>query len=191
MLKDEWEVNLNPCGVKLPKEDSWKREVLEFLYENINEWVSKESIIEGIGYNGTDLQAPRHLASDGWYIKQDYKVSYKLVSVTKILPNWIPKKRTTNIPVADWESLKTYFKNKCASCGSDEGQPHIHTGQIVKLEKGHKDPDLDLTLENTIPQCNYCNKRHKDIFKFDNYGIPIMVKIEGVWVDIPNYNRTK
>ena len=29
------------------------------------------------------------------------------------------------------------------------------------------------------------------VVKFDNYGIPIMVKIEGVWVDIPNYNRTK
>ena len=66
-LYNEWVKYLKPKGVKLPKEDTWGRKSLEFMYVNLNAWVSKEIIIEGIGYTGPDLQAPRHFSASGWY----------------------------------------------------------------------------------------------------------------------------
>ena len=50
ILYNEWVKYLKPKGVKLPKEDTWGRKSLEFMYVNLNAWVSKEIIIEGIGY---------------------------------------------------------------------------------------------------------------------------------------------
>ena len=191
MLKDNWKTYLEPIGVKLPKENTWQRKTLEFLYENINEWVTKKAIMEGIGYTGTDLQAPRHLSAFGWYIKQDLKGKYKFVTTEKVYPKWIPDKRTTNIVAGDWDEIKKFYNYKCATCGSKEGELHNHINKITKIEKGHKDPELDLTIENTIPQCKYCNGRFKDNFKFDNYGLPVMFKIENVWTPVPNYNRKK
>ena len=190
-LYNEWVKYLKPKGVKLPKEDTWGRKSLEFMYVNLNAWVSKEIIIEGIGYTGPDLQAPRHFSASGWYVEQDYKGNYKLVCVKETFPKWIPDKRTTNIASDSWDELKQKYNNECATCGSKEGEPHRHTNKKTKLEKGHKNPELDLTIENTIPHCNYCNKRFKDTYKFDNYGLPVMIKLEGVWYDIPNYDRSK
>lgn len=190
-LHDVWNEYLKPEGVILPKEDTLSRETLEYLYKNLNKWVSKQNIIENIGYTGTDLQAQRHLSSKGWYIEQDYKGNYRLVTIKEVFPNWIPDKRTTNIASDSWDELKQKYNNECATCGSKEGEPHRHTNKKTRLEKGHKDPNLDLTIENTIPQCNYCNKRFKDTFKFDNYGLQVAIKLAGVWHDIPNYNRTK
>jgi len=190
-LYDNWNGYLKPSGVTLSGEGTWNRKTLEYLYQNLNEWKSKEEIIRAIGYDGNDLQAPRHLPEKGWYIKQDNKANYKLVSVEKTYPNWIPDKRKTNISANSWEELKQKYNYECASCGSKESKPHRHTNKIVKIEKGHKDPDKDLTLDNTIPQCNYCNKRSKDTYKFDNYGWHIEIKLNGVWHKIPNYNREK
>lgn len=190
-LHDAWYENLYPKGVKLPKEDTWGRKTLEYLYKNLNIWVSKQNLIENIGYTGPDLQAQRHLSSEGWYIEQDYKGNYRLVTIKEVFPNWISDKRTTNIALDSWNELKQKYNNECATCGSKEGEPHRHTNKKIRLEKGHKDPELDLTIENTIPHCNYCNKRFKDTYKFDNYGLPVAIKLVSVWHDIPNYNRTK
>ena len=190
-LYDHWNEYLEPLGVKLSREGSWNRKTLEFLYQKLNQWISKEEIIGSIGYDGNDLQAPRHLSREGWFIEQDNKANYKLVSVKKTYPNWIPDKRKTNISTNSFEELKQKYNYECATCGSKENKPHRHTGKIVKIEKGHKDPDKDLTLDNIIPQCNYCNKRFKDTYKFDNYGIPIEIRLNGVWQKIPNYNREK
>jgi len=190
-LYEQWETHLKNSGVKIPGDVSWGRKSLEYLFKNLNRWVSKEDIIKGIKYNGYDLQAPRHLSSSGWYIEQDYRGNYKLITVKKPFPAWIPDKRTTDITSISWKELKQRYNNECATCGSKEGSPHRHTNKKTKLEKGHKDPTLNLTIKNTIPQCNYCNKRFKDIYKFDNYGLPILIKIKNVWYNIPNYDRTK
>lgn len=190
-LYDGWFKYLKDKNVKLPKDGTWGRKTLEHLYKNLNKWVSKQNLIENIGYNGPDLQAPRHLSSDGWYIEQDYKGNYKLKNIKQTFPSWISDKRNTDISINSWKELKQKYKNKCATCGSKERELHNHTNKQTKLEKGHKDPEKSLTIKNTIPQCNYCNKRFKDIYKFDNYGLPIAIKIKGVWYDIPNYNRTK
>jgi len=189
MLEYMWEKNLKHLEVKLPREGTVSRNVLEFLYKNKGVWCSKADIISAIEYKGNDLQAPRHLSSQGWYIEQDYNGNYKLFNLTQTSPNWKPNKRISNINYESWENIKQSYNNKCASCGSEENKPHNHTGKIVKIEKGHKNPDKDLSLDNIIPQCNYCNKRFKDTYKFDNYGIPVEIKLEGVWHRIPNYNR--
>jgi hypothetical protein len=177
-LHSEWMTNLRDLGVKLPGEGTFGRNTLEYLYTHINTWVAKESIISAINYKGNDLQAPRHLGASGWNIEQDFKGNYKLVTVAAVADSWIPNKRTTNISPIDFKSLKIKFNNECASCGSKEGTPHRHTNKITKLERGHKDPELDLTLDNMIPQCNYCNKRYKDRFKFDNYGMIVAVRTD-------------
>jgi hypothetical protein len=190
-LCEVWKKYLEAKGVKIPRVGTWRRKTLEFLFITQNQWISKENIIKGIKYDGSDLQAPRHLSSSGWYIEQDYKGNYKLVTIKKTFPSWISNKRTTNITPNSWKELKQKYNNQCATCGSKEGKPHRHTNKKTKLEKGHKDPTLDLTIGNTIPQCNYCNKRFKDTYKFDNYGISVMIKLKGVWYDIPNYNRIK
>jgi hypothetical protein len=178
-LHSIWESNLKDLNVKLPKEGSWARKSLEYLYENIGTWKHKTDIIKGIGYNKTDLQ-PRHLNKQyGWYVEQDGKANYKLVSVTEVWPQWIPNKRTTIISAVDFDELKEKYNYQCASCGCKEGEPHrYNAGEIVKLERGHKDPDLDLKLDNMIPQCGYCNKRYKNRFKFDNYGMIIAVRVD-------------
>ena len=102
-LYAEWERYLKLKGVKIPRENTWGRKVLELLYKNKKEWVFKKDIIEGIDYSGPDLQAPRHLSAAGWYIEQDYKGGYRLVSVKEAFPQWIPDKRTTNITSGSWE----------------------------------------------------------------------------------------
>jgi len=189
MLECMWEKNLKQLEVKLPKKETVSRDVLEFLYKNEGVWCSKADIISAIDYKGNDLQAPRHLPSQGWNIEQDHKGNYRLINITQTNPNWKPNKRSSNINFESWESIKQSYNNKCASCGSEENKPHNHTGKLVKLEKGHKNPEKGLSLNNIIPQCNYCNKRFKDIYKFDNYGIPVEIKLKGVWHKIPNYNR--
>ena len=37
------------------------------------------------------------------------------------------------------------------------------------------DPRAPLTLDNTIPQCQYCNQTYKDYFVFNEYGRVIAV----------------
>lgn len=194
-LEQKWTQHLKTLGVKLPKNNTNGRNVLEFMYKNIGCWCDKLQIVAAICYEGPDLQSMRHLSTGGWFVEQDGKGNYRLVTVTQTFPKWIPNKRKTKINVESWEALKSKYNNKCASCGSEEGKPHNHTLKITKLEKGHKDPEKDLTLNNMIPQCDYCNKRYKDTYKFDNYGIPIEIKLDigqgPLWYKIPNYGKQK
>jgi hypothetical protein len=37
------------------------------------------------------------------------------------------------------------------------------------------DPRKKLDLDNTIPQCQYCNQTYKDYFRFNEYGRVIAV----------------
>ena len=42
--------------------------------------------------------------------------------------------------------------------------------KTTKLEKGHMNPKLPLTLGNTIPHCSECNSQYKDKFIFNKLG---------------------
>lgn len=175
-LKIEWETYLRDKGVNFNfKEDSLSYLCLQALYENIGEWVTKSSLCEMIGYQGNDLQTPRHLwNTHGWYIESNKKgggnLAYRLVSVKEPSPNWIPVKRTQGLNVSDWEALKAEYGYCCASCGSKEGELHRYLKRTVTLEKGHMDPRKDMSMGNIIPQCNFCNKHYGNSYVFDRFG---------------------
>jgi hypothetical protein len=41
---------------------------------------------------------------------------------------------------------------------------------VVKLQKGHLDPEKSIKRDNIIPQCQYCNRAYLDDFVFDKKG---------------------
>ena len=65
----------------------------------------------------------------------------------------------------------------CVNCGSKDGEPMRWDKSIVtKLQKGHMDPDKDLTEDNCVPQCGFCNQRYKDKAVFDKRGQVIRLR---------------
>lgn len=138
---------------------------------------------------GLDQQV-RHLSSQyGWYIlnKGDKipDTNIKIPSgyhflVSLETPN--PKivfttlKRIGRLGAKTFEELKAAYNNKCATCGirDNEKDPRLG-GTLVCLQQGHMDPRKELSLENTIPQCQYCNQIYKDYFQFNEYGRVISV----------------
>lgn len=69
-----------------------------------------------------------------------------------------------------WEELKQVHKNRCANCGAEEGKMHRLYDGIVKLQKGHQDPEKILNKANIIPQCQFCNSYYQSDFTFDEKG---------------------
>ena len=173
-------------GIKLPKLHTKKSFALCTLF--INDKVSKRNAEENwleYSQKSTDLQAYRHLSTqDGFYVvKSTDKIGrernfkrgeYALIKpdwTTTVFPGWLPNRRTS-VRAEDWEDLKRQYDNRCATCGSKEGESHYKWPEhITCLEKGHMDPTKDLIIgENVIPQCELCNKMYKDKFIFDVRG---------------------
>ena len=66
-----------------------------------------------------------------------------------------------------FDELKRVYDNRCVTCGSLENKPHFHdASKKTLLQQGHMDPLKILTIENTIPQCQFCNQTYKDNFIF-------------------------
>jgi hypothetical protein len=60
----------------------------------------------------------------------------------------------------------------CVNCGSKEGRPlRWKSTNITKLQQGHMDPRKELTYDNCIPQCQFCNQQAKDKFIFNKHGL--------------------
>ena len=73
-----------------------------------------------------------------------------------------------NIPLAEWEACKEYFKDSqgewsCAYCGMTERDHKIKYKQ--RLHKEHVDCNGEGTLQNCVPSCRGCNtsKRKSDM----------------------------
>lgn len=97
---------------------------------------------------------------------------YCLYSMTKPHPSAQNNHRSTNVSASSFKDLKATFENQCAVCGSKEGKANLKNKNILtRLEKGHMDPTLPLTLSNTIPMCTYCNQVYKNRFVFDKKGV--------------------
>jgi len=97
-----------------------------------------------------------------------------LVDLVTTHPNFRPAARDSGqeLDEAAWEQIKQRFGNRCATCGSVEGEPHLHdsTSRTV-LTRGHMDIASALTTSNTIPQCEYfCNGHYSNRFTFDEQG---------------------
>jgi len=112
--------------------------------------------------NVVDVQQARHLAAQkGWFIASGTRGNknivlksgeYQLISLEKPYPAFIGERRVGDI--GDWERLKERYENRCATCGSTEGKPHIHwRNAITQLQISHMDPNKPLVAGNIIPQC--------------------------------------
>ena len=148
-----------------------------FLLKYKGKEVTKKELTDGwnlIGKPTNDFQSGRHLGlQSGYDIEKAGKTGgwYKLKSLSNPHPSFIPKRRNQEFTEDEWLLLKETMNNRCWSCGSKEGEPHYKdSNKITTLEKGHCDPRLPLTLDNTFPQCNYCNTTYKDKFVFDKRG---------------------
>ena len=94
-----------------------------------------------------------------------------LISLDKIYPNFTHKRRDCNLDFEGWEKIKKDYDNRCATCGSKEGEINIrYPGTTTKLQKGHMDPNKKLDANNIIPQCDKCNRPDRNYFVYNNKG---------------------
>jgi hypothetical protein len=165
---------------------------LIFLYKYIRCFVHKDLISEFVRKYKPDAaldQQVRHLGTQlNWHVLNrgtkvpdaDIKVPsgyHYLVSIELPNPRAIHEalKRTGRMAAKSFTDLKITYDNKCATCGIEEGKKDPRNEEIVSLQQGHMNPREPLTLENTIPQCQYCNQTYKDYFQFNEYGRVIAV----------------
>lgn len=139
--------------------------------------------------NAARDQQVRHIGrQDHWYVlNRDAKIPdvnmvvpsgyHYLVSIETPNPNLFKTYNTREgrLAAKSFDDLKFVYANKCVTCGIKEGEVDTRNNVKVKLQQGHMNPRKELTLENTIPQCQYCNQTNKDNFEFDMYGRPVIV----------------
>lgn len=176
-----------------PKKQSQKGQVLLYYWENKGKILTKQQIEKQVCSRmkkpTKDLQSVRHLAKqDGFNILQQgcmyngeklKRGHYVFLGFDKVNPYYSIKRRDESD--LDWDEIKKLHKFKCLTCGEKEGVKHRKTGHITKLEKGHKDPSKDMSNDNIIPQCSYCNKLYGNRFVFDKLGNVKNPTIEGVF----------
>ena len=134
-----------------------------------------------------DIQAGRHLGKqDGWYIitgtrgdSLTEKIpdgSYKLISLEEPYPRFNPDRRGLSVDDDFWENLKKSYDYCCACCGSKEGEAHRYNPtRVTVLQKGHKNPNLPLSPENIIPQCEVCNRPDLNNWEYNDEGRVIKI----------------
>ena len=178
-LENVWKEHLESKGVKLPKKGNL-RVALDYLYDNFGVGCHIDSIKEyviskGIILKGTDPVQVRHLrGQSGWYIVKEDKFHHKLVSVTDCTPGYIPEKRASKLNDANWTTMKEEYGYACVNCGSKEGEPlRWDQTRITVLQQGHMDPRKDLTYDNCIPQCGFCNQQYMSKAVFNRHGFVV------------------
>ncbi|MCY4215658.1 MAG: hypothetical protein OXC92_01570 [Flavobacteriaceae bacterium] len=115
----------------------------------------------------------RHLKRDGWEIEDpENRRGYFKLNPLKPSEVFIQKQHLDQIRInrPEFDEIKKIYDYRCATCGEREGEKHRFYKEIVKLEKGHKDPHVAKSKEDYIPQCQFCNKAYKDKVTFDEYG---------------------
>jgi hypothetical protein len=126
-----------------------------------------------------DVQQARHLgAQSGWWIVAGgrdnivikvKKGNYQLFTLEQPYPDFKKGHRISD--VKGWTELKAIYHNRCATCGSEEGKPHLHwTGTKTLLQKSHMDPNKPLVPGNIIPQCKKCNQADRNRWVYDEKG---------------------
>ena len=172
--------HLSALGVKLPGYRGKLGCALAILYANFGEFVHIDAIkskLREVGHNltGSDPVQVRHLSTQkGWWIEKDGKYRHKLVSVTECLPGFIAEKRASKLNDENWSKMKKEYGYSCVNCGSKEGEPlRWDQTKTTVLQQGHMDPRKDLTYDNCIPQCGFCNQQYKSKAIFNRRGFVI------------------
>lgn len=181
---------LKPFGVKLPKlydsqgkftKDALVLVYLAYDYPNTRK-VGKEELTKFVRsyYPDTnDVQQARHLgAQAGWWIVaggRDNIVlkiergSYQLYTLEQPYPGFTRGHRVAE--TGDWKKIKERYDFRCATCGSQENQPHLHwPATKTILQKSHMDPNKPLVSGNIIPQCQKCNRGDRNRWVYDDKG---------------------
>lgn len=190
LIKKYHKEYLEKHNVKLPKlyesEAKFTKNALVLVYLSIGypetKIVSKTELtafIRNFYPDVNDVQQARHLgAQDGWWIvaggRDNVVVKlksgfYKLHTLEEPYPSFKKAHRTND--TSNWEELKAHYGYRCVTCGSKEGETHLHwTGTKTKLQKSHKDPNKPLIAGNIIPQCQKCNMGDRNRWVYDDYG---------------------
>ena len=172
--------NLEKLGVKLPGYRGKLGCALAILYAKFGKPVHIDvikSTLKEVGHNltGSDPVQVRHLSTQkGWWIVKEGKMKHKLVSVTECYPNFLAKKRSSKLNDENWANMKKEYGFSCVNCGSKEGEPlRWKPTEPTVLQQGHMDPRKDLTYDNCIPQCGFCNQQYKSKAIFNKRGFVI------------------
>lgn len=190
MVQEFHERFLKRFGVKMPKlhnaDETFTKDALVLVYLSRGypktTSVSKTELTHFIRsfYPDTpDVQQARHLgAQSGWWIVaggRDNIVAslprgwYQLHTLEKPYPSFHLGHRITG--TADWALLKKQYGFRCATCGSEEGEPHLHwPATKTKIQISHKDPNKPLAAGNIIPQCQKCNRADRNRWVYDDKG---------------------
>lgn len=187
-IKEYHQKYLQSYGIVMPAENTNAAYQLIYLFHFLGKSIHKDVISNFVlsqNPNASGDQQIRHLGAQKGYcviyngdtyngekIKRGY---YCLFTLEKPNPSWISKQnaRAISVTTSDFDIIKKNYNNCCATCGAKEGTVHRYSGQIVKLQKGHCNPNLPLEKGNIIPQCQYCNQNiYKDDFIFTTEGRP-------------------
>ena len=192
ILESEYATHLKQYNVVLPKKDSSNALWLVYLKKHEGKMVHKDTIsafVNSVNPKSGKDQQVRHLAAKGWYIlnkgdkilKEDKTIPsgyHLLVTTESPKPSflWKALKRAGRISAQNFDQLKITYDNRCATCGSQEGKPHLlEPTQRTKLQQGHMNPRMALSLDNSIPQCQLCNQIYQDDYVFNEKGRVIAV----------------
>lgn len=192
IIEGEFNTHLKQYRVLLPKKGSAAALWLIYLKKHEGKMVHKDTIsafVNSVNPKSGKDQQVRHLAAKGWYIlnkgdkipKEDSTLPsgyHLLITTESPKPTFLFKalKRAGRISAQNFEQLKIIYGNRCATCGSCEGKPHLlEPSQRTQLQQGHMNPRMALSLNNSIPQCQLCNQVYQDDFVFNEKGRIIAV----------------
>jgi len=190
LVKEYHERYLKKHNVKLPKlynlQRQFTKDALVLIYLSLGypktKIVSKTELtafIRKFYPEVNDVQQARHLgAQAGWWIVAGGRNNvvikierglYQLYTLEEPYPGFKKGHRISD--TGDWEELKAKYGYRCATCGSKEGELHLHwIGTETKLQKSHKDPNKPLVTGNIIPQCQKCNRGDRNRWVYDDQG---------------------
>lgn len=178
--------HLQRYDVRMPAAGSNKALHLIYLHKYIGTLVHKDTVsafVRSVNPRAGADQQVRHLAADGWYVLNRGNVInenenvpngyHMLRDVTTVKPDFLHRRlrRVGRVAATTFEELKAVYDFRCATCGNREGAaPLLNPDGVVELQQGHMHPGQPLMLNNTIPQCQYCNQTYRDNFVFDQNG---------------------
>ncbi len=178
--------HLRRYDVRMPAEGSNKALHLIYLHKHVRKLVHKDTVsafVRSVKPNAGADQQVRHLAADGWNVlnrgnaideNEIVPPGYHMLrDVTTVKPDFLHRRlrRVGRVAATSFEELKAVYDFRCVTCGSREGgHLPLNPDAIVELQQGHMHPNRPLTLDNTIPQCQYCNQTYQDNFVFDQNG---------------------
>ena len=175
---------------------------LIFLFKYMNCFVHKDMVSRFVRLhikNAALDQQVRHLGTQyGWYVlnkgakvpnvEETVPSGYNyLVTLESPSPTILASalKRAGRVAARNFAEMKMAYGCKCATCGCEEGKKDQRNQSKIVLQQGHMDPRKPLTLDNIIPQCQYCNQTYKDYFRFNEDGRVVAVNNPQILLSSP------